>query len=112
MDKKISDVNEMIEHSGVEDDTKSNNNNISNRSTPNKQHNDGASTPPRDNGTTIRCKYENSSTVNNLNNIVSTRTMSEELALKDKEVSSFLFQYQNKYLNFNIQCIKQVYNLQ
>ena len=99
MDKKISDVNEMIEHSGVEDDTKSNNNNISNnncssnRSTPNKQHNDGASTPPHDNGNTIRCKYENSSTVNNLNNTVSTRTMSEELALKDKEVSHSLFFY-------------------
>lgn len=90
MDKKISDVNEMIED---DDDVKDINNHCSsNRSTPlsdkgkNNQHDDDDdddedAAESRDNGD--RCSVK-SSNVNN--NSVSTRTMAEELALKDKEV--------------------------
>lgn len=88
MEKKISDVNEMIED---DDDVKDSNNHCSsNRSTPtsdkgkNNRHNDeddDEEEDATDNGD--RCSMK-SSNVNN--NSVSTRTMAEELALKDKEV--------------------------
>lgn len=99
MDKKINDVNEMIDHNQEDDDDVKDTNNhcSSNRSTPTsdkeKNHDDddiadnedgeNAAAESRDNGD--RCSVK-SSNVNN--NSVSTRTMAEELALKDKEVSS------------------------
>lgn len=98
MDKKINDINEMIDHNQEDDDEVKDTNNhcLSNRSTPtsdkekNNRHNDDDdddaaenedALESRDNGD--RCSM-NSSNVNN--NTVSTRTMAEELALKDKEV--------------------------
>lgn len=91
MDKKLSDVNEMIDHSRDADDVRGTNNHCSsNRSTPvsdkgrcheqDDDENEDAS-ESRDNGD--RCSV-NSSSVNK--NSVSSRTMAEELALKDKEV--------------------------
>lgn len=94
MDKKISDINEMIDHNQEDDDDVKDINNhcSSNRSTPTsdkeKCHDDEVenedgenAAESRDNGD--RCSVK-SSNVNN--NSVSTRTMAEELALKDKEV--------------------------
>lgn len=95
MDKKINDINEMIDHNQEDDDDVKDRNNhcSSNRSTPtsekekNNQHDDDDDAEnedvaeSRDNGD--RCSV-NSSSVNN--NSVGTRTMAEELALKDKEV--------------------------
>lgn len=99
MDKKINDINEMIDHNREDDDEVKHTNNhcLSNRSTPssekekNNRHNDDENDDDaaenedalesRDNGD--RCSM-NSTNVNN--NTVSTRTMAEELALKDKEV--------------------------
>jgi hypothetical protein len=94
MDKKINDINEMIDHSREDDDEvkEVNNHCSSNRSTPtsdkgkNDDNDNGdveMNDDARDNGD--RCSV-NSSNVNN--NSVSTRTMAEELALKDKEVRS------------------------
>lgn len=92
MDKKLNDINEMIDHNQEdEDDVKERMNNhcSSNRSTPTSDKekedddiadNDDAA-ESRDNGD--RCSVNSS--VNK--NSVSTRTMAEELALKDKEVS-------------------------
>lgn len=93
MDKKISDINEMIDHNQEDDDVRDTNNHCSsNRSTPTsekeKSHddddvveNENGAGESRDNGD--RCGVK-STNVNN--NSVSTRTMAEELALKDKEV--------------------------
>jgi hypothetical protein len=89
MDKKISDVNEMIDREEDDDDMAIKGNDCgSNRSTPTsdraeKQHesddvqeNDDA-LEARDNGD--RCSVNSS-------NMINTRTVAEELALKDKEV--------------------------
>lgn len=97
MDKKINDLNEMIDHNQEDDDDVKDRNNhcTSNRSTPtsekekNNRHEDMEddaaehedTTESRDNGD--RCSMKTSN-VNN--NSVGTRTMAEELALKDKEV--------------------------
>jgi hypothetical protein len=111
MDQKINDVNEMIENNIHDDDVRDGNNCNSNRSTPtsvdkektqnnNRQHGDdddddandendddnasehnSSSNKQRDNGD--RCSVNSSMNVNSN----STRTMAEELALKDKEVS-------------------------
>lgn len=95
MDKKINDINEMIDHNQEDDDVRDTNNHCSsNRSTPTsekeKNHddddvveNEDGAGESRDNGD--RCSVK-SSNVNS--NSVSTRTMAEELALKDKEVSN------------------------
>lgn len=116
MDKKINDVNEMIDHNREDDDEvkETNNHCSSNRSTPtsDKGKNDDEDNgdvemndDARDNGD--RCSV-NSSNVNN--NSVSTRTMAEELALKDKEVRKHLsisinyspaFCYSVRCLNFH-----------
>lgn len=100
MDKKLSDINEMIDQNQEDDDDVKNNHCTSNRSTPTNDDrdkektndNDDALESPhdadhesRDNGGD-RCS-SNSSNVNKPTNTISTRTMSEELALKDKEVS-------------------------
>lgn len=100
MDKKLKDINEMIDHNQEDDDEMKGTNNhcSSNRSTPTSDkdkcheqdddddiadHEDGDNAAElRDNGD--RCSVK-SSNVNK--NSVSTRTMAEELALKDKEVS-------------------------
>jgi hypothetical protein len=102
MDKKISDVNEMIEQNRIDehdddDDVKETTNNCgSGRSTPtsvndkemtNKQNDDNEddaidnddASEMRDNGG--RCSVNS----NNVNS--STRTMADELTFKDKEVS-------------------------
>lgn len=92
MDKKINDINEMIDHNQEDDDEvkDANNHCSSNRSTPtsekeknNHEDDDDAveMEEARDNGD--RCSVKSGS-VNK--NSVSTRTMAEELALKDKEV--------------------------
>lgn len=91
MDKKINDINEMIDHNQEDEDVRDTNNHCSsNRSTPTsekeKNHDDddvaeNDAAESRDNGD--RCSVKSS---NANNSSVSTRTMAEELALKDKEV--------------------------
>ncbi|CRL05431.1 CLUMA_CG018473, isoform A [Clunio marinus] len=95
MDKKLNDVNEMIDNNHEDDDDvkEETNHCTSNRSTPTSEkeknvedddmvdNDDENATESHDNGD--RCSVK-SGNVNN-NNSVSTRTMAEELALKDKE---------------------------
>lgn len=98
MDKKLSDVNEMIDRNQEDDDVRGTNNHCSsNRSTPvsekercHEQDDDDAenedASESRDNGD--RCSV-NSSSVNKTS--AGTRTMAEELAIKDKEVRGRVF---------------------
>lgn len=100
MDKKLDDINEMIDHNQEDDDDvkRKNNHCASNRSTPtsdkekSSEHDDDDDLAENDDGENAAEARDNadpcsvnSSNVNN--NSVSTRTMAEELALKDKEVS-------------------------
>lgn len=103
MDKKINELNEMIDHRKDEEGEpkESNNHCTSNRSSPTsdreqqkqQQRDDEDDTAARDEDVSMtessrdngdRCSVKSS---NANNNSLSTRTMAEELARRDKEVS-------------------------
>jgi hypothetical protein len=102
MDKKIKDINEMIDQSREDDDDVKDTNNhcSSSRSTPtsdkDKHHEDDDDDVNGD-----RCSVKSSS-VNN--STVSTRTMAEKLALKDKEVRTSFWSFALELFTWHLPC--------
>ncbi|KAG5673046.1 hypothetical protein PVAND_003123 [Polypedilum vanderplanki] len=116
MEKRLSDVNEMIEqnrndeHDEDDDVKESANNNCgsSNRSTPTiekeKQNDDDEDAVDNENGDKSgRCSV-------NSNNVNSTRTISDELARKDKEIAILIDEIAR--LRTAIQALQESHNVQ